>query len=262
MFSCHQLFFQSVPCTMATGGSCRFDGQSQRNRKLLQDWKDKKPEVLDPSLALVIRTGPGLTRNMTLKDILTEYSKRPEVLRMLSGKVVSFPVREFRVMKPPKPDRQGEVKFKDGPATDISHYSVLMDLEDIKKKDISVYNRYMDVEVEVVTKNKIIKLLETSGLPAVVIRSAELPERSIRNLQQLGLLTKTKVKYWEADLVVAVAGEKLRIGLLEVKRKDEMPGDQTRRAMTIDQPSTRQAINKALKQLETNVEMIQVTPYL
>ena len=61
--------------------------------------------------------------------------------------------------------------------------------------------------------------------------------------------------------MVAVAGEKLRIGLLEVKRKDEMPGDQTRRAMTIDQSSTRQAINKALKQLETDVEMIQVTPY-
>ena len=56
-----------------------------------------------------------------------------------------------------------------------------------------------------------------------------------------------------------MAGEKLRISLLEVKRKDEMPGDQTRRAMTINQDSTRQAINKALKQLETNVEMIQVT---
>ena len=78
-------------------------------------------------------------------------------------------------MKLPKPNRQDEVKFKDGPATDISHYSVLMDLKDIKEKDISVYNRFMDVDMEVFTKNQIIKLLETYGLPATVIRSAELP---------------------------------------------------------------------------------------
>ena len=79
---------------MATVGSCRFDAQSQRNRKLVQDWKDRKSEVLDSSLGLVIRTGPGLTWNMLLMYIVIEYSKRPEVLRMLSGKVLSFPVKE------------------------------------------------------------------------------------------------------------------------------------------------------------------------
>ena len=177
---------------------------------------------------------------------------------MLTGLVLYLPVKEFRLVNLPKPDRQGAVKFKEGPARDITKYSILMDLEDIKKQDIRVYNEYMDKEAEVCTKNMIIEALESLGQPALVIRSVKLSSRGIKDLQKLGLLTNIKVKQWEADLMVAVAGEKLRICLLEVKRKDELKGDQARRAMSIDQKSTKTAINKAFKQLENDCEMLQV----
>ena len=218
----------------------------------------RKPEVLDTSLALTIRSGPGTTRNLTLSSLKNEYTSTEEVKRMLTGLVLYLPVKEFRLVNLPKPDRQGAVKFKEGPARDITKYSILMDLEDIKKQDIRVYNEYMDKEAEVCTKNMIIEALESLGQPALVIRSVKLSSRGIKDLQKLGLLTNIKVKQWEADLMVAVAGEKLRICLLEVKRKDELKGDQARRAMSIDQKSTKTAINKAFKQLENDCEMLQV----
>ena len=218
----------------------------------------RKPEVPDTSLALTIRSGPGTTRSLTLLTLKTEYASTEEVERMLRGTVLYLPVKEFRVVNLPKPDRRGEVKFKEGRATDITQYSMLMDLEDIKKQDIRAFNEYMDKEAEVVTKNMVIEALKSLGQPALVIRSVKLSSRGIEDLQKLGLLSNTTAEEWEADIMVAVAGEKLRICLLEVKRKDELGGDLPRKAMRIDQKSTRSAITKAFKQLGTDCEMLQV----
>ena len=250
--------FQGKPPSMATGGSCKFDSQRHKLEKLAQNWNARKPKAPDPSLALTIWSGPGTTRSLTLLTLKTEYAFREEVQRMLLGLVLYLPVKEFRLVNLPKPDRQGDVKFKEGPTKDITKYSILMDLEDIKKQDIRAYNEYMDKESEVFTKDRVINLLESLGLPALVIRSVKLSSRGIRDLQKLGLLTNTMVKEWEADLMVAVAGEKLQIRLLEVKRKNELGGDQARQAMSINQKSTKTAINKAFNQLGTDCEILQV----
>ena len=237
---------------MTSRDSCNFHSQNQRLRKLALKLMRRKPEVPDTSLNLTIRSGPGTTRSLTLLTLKTEYAIREEVQRMILGFVLYLPVKEFRLVNLPKPDRQGNVKFKEGPTRDITKYSILMDLADIKKQDIRAYNEYMDKESEVFTKDRVINVLESLGLPALVIRSVQLSSRGIRDLQKLGLLTNTMVKEWEVDLMVEVAGEKLQIRLLVVKRKNELNWDQPRRAMS------KKAINKAFNQQVADCKMLQV----
>ena len=65
----------------------------------------------DENLRVLIKRGPVSVKT-SLKELEENYASKPEWKVMEEGGVLSIPVEEFRMINPPKPDREGGVKFQ------------------------------------------------------------------------------------------------------------------------------------------------------
>ena len=236
-----------------TGARCQGHEERLRGQRQVQKWRKTPASPLDPSLTLPVKTGPGPVQHMNLQDLENLQSQGPEFQRMKAGGTQVVPQVEVRVDKAPLPDRAGAIKYKEGKANKILSFPLTDDEEAIKMKNLAVYNKYMDQRAEVTLKEAIVTALEPLHQPSLVVRSVELTKRGLQDFQTLGLFpVKPSQGDWEADLLVAVAGVKLKITLLEVKRKDVKPGEVKSR------PPDKQAINKAIDQLFKDTLFLQV----
>ena len=69
-------------------------------------------EAPDDNLRVLIKRGP-VSVETSLKDLEDNYKSKPEWKVIEDGGVLSIPVEELRMENPPRPDRSGQVVFKE-----------------------------------------------------------------------------------------------------------------------------------------------------
>ena len=78
----------------------------------------------------------------SLKELEQDYAKKPEWKVIEEGGVLSIPVEEFRMINPPKPDREGKVEFgkkKEG-GNQIESYPVGQTIKNLNEQILLKYN--------------------------------------------------------------------------------------------------------------------------
>ena len=73
---------------------------------------DSRQNIPDENLRVLIKKGPKSVET-SLKELEENYARKPEWKVIENGGVLSVPLEEFRMMKPPKPDRSGNIKFQE-----------------------------------------------------------------------------------------------------------------------------------------------------
>ena len=66
----------------------------------------------DEKYRVLIKKGP-VSVETSLKDLEDNYKSKPEWKVIEDGGVLSIPVEELRMENPPRPDRSGQVVFKE-----------------------------------------------------------------------------------------------------------------------------------------------------
>ena len=207
----------------------------------------------DENLRALIKNGP-VSVETSLKEVEENYASKPEWKVIEGGGVLSVPVEEFRMINPPKPDREGNIEFekkrgKKG-VNQIESYTVGQTVPHLNAILIEKYNtvkekskaagksaavaereaeaatmklpefnavqKWLDIVVEIKLKERLIQMMTKNKIPALVIRSVNL--KALSSLNDLGLELPDAA---EVDLLMAyVTGHLLHVVILEVKRAD------------------------------------------
>ena len=91
----------------------------------------RSKEVPDENCRVLIKKGP-VSVEMSLKELVDNYERKPEWKVIEDGGVLSIPVEELRMENPPRPDRSGQVVFKEkkgGGGKQIERYPVGQTIE-------------------------------------------------------------------------------------------------------------------------------------
>ena len=91
----------------------------------------KPKEDPDEDCRILIKKGP-VSVETSLKDLEDIYEKKPEWKLIEDGGVLSIPVEELRMENPPRPDRSGQVVFKEkkgGGGKQIDNYLVVQTID-------------------------------------------------------------------------------------------------------------------------------------
>ena len=85
-------------------------GHSERGARVnkIKRMLDSPGETPDENLRVLIKRGPN-KEETSLKELEENYASKPEWKVMEGGGVLSVPVEEFRMINPPKPDREGNI---------------------------------------------------------------------------------------------------------------------------------------------------------
>merc|ERR1712130_299649 len=255
-------------------------GQDRTNKisKLIS----KTKETPNENLRVLIKKGP-VSVEMSLKELEENYEKKPEWKVIEDGGVLSIPVEELRMEKPPRPDRSGQVVFKEkkgGGGKQIESYSVVQTIENLNQMIREKYEEekqkakavgkseseaekkafaeatklpqfqavkyWQDIYAEIKLKKALEKMMVGLKIPALLIRSVNL--KQISALNDLGLKLAGD---GEIDLMMAyLSGDFLHVNVYEVKRSDTYPWE------TKSRPPNKQAVNKAENQLTKDVEIL------
>ena len=94
-------------------------------------------ENLDVDKMVLIKTGPESVE-ISLKELEENYASKPEWMVIEGGGVLSVPVEELRMINPPKPDREGKVRFEEkkgkGAGNQIDNYPITETISNLNEK--------------------------------------------------------------------------------------------------------------------------------
>ena len=96
---------------MAESIACLGHGEREARKNKISKLLGSPLENPDENLRVLIKKGP-VTVETSLKELEENYASKPEWKVIEEGGVLSIPVEEFRMINPPKPDREGGVKFQ------------------------------------------------------------------------------------------------------------------------------------------------------
>ena len=219
----------------------------------------------------------------SLKELEENYERKPEWKVIEDGGVLSIPVEELRMENPPRPDRSGQVIFKEkkgGGGRQIESYPVVQTIENMnafirnkyeeeKKKakaagksefeagematkeatklpQFTAVKAWQDTLAEIKLKKALEKMMVDQKIPALLVRSV--------NLKQISALNDLGLKMGgdgEIDLMMAyLSGDFLHVNVFEVKRSDTYPWE------TKSRPPNKQAVNKAENQLTKDLDVL------
>ena len=239
-------------------------------------------EILDEGLRVLIKRGP-VNVETSLKELEEDYESKPEWKLIKEGGVLSVPVEELRMENLPKPDRSGQVVFKEkrgGGGKQIESYSVGQTIDNLNEEIREKYEEekqkakaagkseseaekkafaaatklpqfqavkaWQDTNAEIKLKKALERMMVGLKIPTVLIRSINL--KQISALNDLGLKLPGDA---EIDLVMVYSsGDFIHVNVFEVKRNDTFPWD------TKSRPPNKQAVNKAENQLTKDVDIL------
>ena len=255
----------------------------EERRQKIKQLQNSEHVVLDENLRLLIKKGP-VSLETSLRELEENYASKPEWKVIEGGGVLSVPVEEFRMINPPKPDREGNVKFEDkkgkGAKNKIEKYSIAQTIPNLNETIMDKYNnekdktktagknlsaaensaqaiakklpeftavqKWLDNEAEIKLKKSLERMMTRLEIPALILRSISV--KALSALRDLGLKVSGDA---EIDLVMAyVSGSILHVVICEVKRADTYPWQKE-----CSLPN-RQAVNKAENQLTKDVEVL------
>ena len=108
---------------------------------------DSPQETPDENLRVLIKRGPK-KEETSLKELEENYASKPEWKVIEGGGVLSVPVEEFRMINPPKPDREGKVRFEEkkgkGAGNQIEKYSIAQTIRNLNEMILEKYNNEKD----------------------------------------------------------------------------------------------------------------------
>ena len=81
-------------------------------RKKIEKFIESSLTSPDHDMKVLIKKGPTSVET-SLKELEEDYAIKPEWKVIEGGGVLSVPVEEFRMINPPKPDREGNVRFEE-----------------------------------------------------------------------------------------------------------------------------------------------------
>ena len=177
---------------------------------------DSPQDIPDENLRVLIKKGPKSVET-SLKELEENYARKPEWKVIENGGVLSVPVEEFRMMKPPKPDRSGIIKFQEkrgkGAGNQIESFPIAQTIHNLKEQLLDKYNseiekakaagkssvnadgaaqamvkqlpeftavqKWLDIEAEIKLKRALEKMMTDLNIPALIIRSVNLNALSV-----------------------------------------------------------------------------------
>ena len=120
---------------MATLGSCTGHQSRVERENKIETFKDSTLKCADKNLKVLIRKGP-VSVETSLNELEENYAGKPEWKVIEEGGVLSIPVEELRMENPPRPDRSGQVVFKEkkgGGGKQIESYPVGQTIEKLNE---------------------------------------------------------------------------------------------------------------------------------
>ena len=236
----------------------------------------------DENYRVLIKKGP-VSVETSLKELEEDYESKPEWKLIKEGGVLSVPVEELRMENLPKPDRSGQVVFKEkrgGGGKQIESYPVGQTIDNLNEEIREKYEEekqkakaagkseseaekkafaaatklpqfqavkaWQDTKAEIKLKKALERMMVGLKIPTVLIRSINL--KQISALNDLGLKLPGDA---EIDLVMVYSsGDFIHVRVFEVKRNDTFPWD------TKSRPPNKQAVNKAENQLTKDVDIL------
>jgi len=237
---------------------------------------------LDEKFRVLINKGP-MSVETSLKELEDIYAGGANWRVIEDGGVLSVPVEELRMIDPPLPNRAGQIDFgMGGNGNKIENYTVGQTIEHLNTLILEKYNKekekfktegkseaeserkagaeayhlpqfkavkaWQDVEAEIKLKRALEDMMKRLNIPSLIIRSVSVKAISAA-LQKFGL--KIPHGDGEIDLILAyVSGYFLHVVIFEVKRADTYPWQ------TECVPLNKQAVNKAEKQLNKDVDVL------
>ena len=267
---------------MAHSSTCIGHKEREKRRNKISKLLLRPLEILDESSRVLIKKGPANVET-SLKELEEDYESKTEWKLIKEGKILSIPVEELRMENLPKPDRSGQVVFKEkkrGQGRQINDYPVGKSIENLneslrnkyeeeKKKakaagkseseaekiafalaiklpQFQAVKAWQDTNAEVKLKKALERMMASLKIPTVLIRSINL--RQISALNDLGLKLPGDA---EIDLVMVYSsGDFLHVNTFEVKRNDTFPWD------TKSRLPNKQAVNKAENQLSKDLDIL------
>ena len=106
-----QAFVQNL-LEMAQANVCWGHREREDRRNKINRIAAKPKENPDENYRVLIKKGP-VSVETSLKDLEDNYKSKPEWKVIEDGGVLSIPVEELRMENPPRPDRSGQVVFKE-----------------------------------------------------------------------------------------------------------------------------------------------------
>ena len=119
---------------MAESSVCLGHEERGARRKRMENLLRSPVQHPDENLRVLIKKGP-VAKETSLKELEEKYERKPEWKVIEEEGVLSIPVEEFRMINPPKPDREGRVNFEKkqggGGGKQIENYSVGQTIENL-----------------------------------------------------------------------------------------------------------------------------------
>ena len=151
-------------------------GHSERCARVnkIKRMLESPQETPDENLRVLIKRGPN-KEETSLKELEENYASKPEWKVIEGGGVLSVPVEEFRMINPPKPDREGKIKFEEkkgkGAGNQIEKYSIAQTISDLNKNILNKYINDMDLAMAAGKSKSAAESVVTSLLVGSICRS-------------------------------------------------------------------------------------------
>ena len=114
--------------------------ERETRRNIISKLTTRAKETPEENLRALIKKGP-LSVETSLKQLEHNYESKPEWKLIEDGRVLSIPVEELRMENPPRPDRSGQVVFKEkkgGGGKQIESYPVGQTIDNINAFKFSI----------------------------------------------------------------------------------------------------------------------------
>ena len=147
---------------------------------------------------VLIKRGP-VSEETSLRELEKSFASNSEWKVIKDGGVVSLPVEEFRMINPPRPDKEGKIDYGrrvEGAGRKIEHYPPAQTIENMNLQIVSKYNEELD-QAEAAGKsqsqaeddayNKAVRLPELCAVQKWQDTQAEIKvKKALENLMKAG----------------------------------------------------------------------------
>ena len=126
---------------MAQHSECLGHQERENRKNQIIKISTRPKEAPDENYRISIKKGP-VTVETSLKELEDNYKIKPEWKVIEDGGVLSIPVEELRMENPPRPDRSGQVVFKEkkgGGGKQIESYPIGQTIDNI---DALIQDKY------------------------------------------------------------------------------------------------------------------------
>ena len=262
--------------------TCLGHKEREDRRNKIGKLAKRSSKAPDETCRVLIKKAPVAVET-SLKELEDIYEMKPEWKLIEEGGVLSIPVEELRMENLPRPDRSGQVVFKEkkgGGGKQIEYYPVGQTIDNMnaligekyqeekknaqaagnsvfeaekkafaeatKLPQFQAVKSWQDTNAEIKLKKAIEKMMAGLKIPALLIRSIK--SKEISALNDLGLKLPGEA---EIDIMMAyLSGDFLHVVVCEVKRSDTYPWQ------TQPRSPNKQAVNKAENQLTKDLDVL------